>query len=186
MPSRELGAATLEFHVAGHLWKASCCFHPKGSGAARQWVDEKLLAILQGKASDVAAGIRRSVALRYEEVFGGSGLDEAESPLVFAENPVGAGFLTRPRDGAPLPRLEHPDHRVTAVEDRPPPATLGFVPCGWKQRARRAPSTRTGRARADRSFRSTSRSASLVAGISLLAYTELALGVSRTERALEE
>jgi hypothetical protein len=50
-------------HVAGYIWKASYCFHPKGSDAARQWVDERLLAILQGKASDVAAGIRRSATL---------------------------------------------------------------------------------------------------------------------------
>jgi len=50
-------------HVAGYVWKASYCFHPKGSEAARQWVDEKLLAILQGKASDVAAGIRRAATL---------------------------------------------------------------------------------------------------------------------------
>jgi len=50
-------------HVAGYVWKASYCFHPRGSDAARQWVDEKLLAILRGKASDVAAGIRRSATL---------------------------------------------------------------------------------------------------------------------------
>lgn len=50
-------------HVAGYVWKASYRFHPRGSDAARQWVDERLLAILQGKASDVAAGIRRSATL---------------------------------------------------------------------------------------------------------------------------
>jgi hypothetical protein len=51
-------------HVAGYVWKAAHAFHERGSGAARQWVDEKLLAILQGKASDVAAGIRRSATLQ--------------------------------------------------------------------------------------------------------------------------
>jgi hypothetical protein len=51
-------------HVAGYVWKASYAFHGQGSEAARQWVDEKLLAILQGRASDVAAGIRRSATLQ--------------------------------------------------------------------------------------------------------------------------
>ncbi|TNC95548.1 MAG: hypothetical protein FD118_4191 [Rhodocyclaceae bacterium] len=51
-------------HVAGYLWKASYAFHARGSEAARRWVDEKLLAILEGKASAVAAGIRRSATLQ--------------------------------------------------------------------------------------------------------------------------
>lgn len=51
-------------HVAGYLWKASYAFHARGSDAARYWVDEKLLAILEGKASAVAAGIRRSATLQ--------------------------------------------------------------------------------------------------------------------------
>jgi hypothetical protein len=51
-------------HVAGYLWKASYAFHARGSDAARRWVDEKLLAILEGKASAVAAGMRRSATLQ--------------------------------------------------------------------------------------------------------------------------
>jgi hypothetical protein len=51
-------------HVAGYVWKASYAFHARGSEAAQQWVDEKLLAILQGNASAVAAGIRRSATLQ--------------------------------------------------------------------------------------------------------------------------
>jgi hypothetical protein len=51
-------------HVAGYVWKASYAFHERGSEAAREWVDVRLLAILQGKASDVAAGIRRSATIQ--------------------------------------------------------------------------------------------------------------------------
>lgn len=51
-------------HVAGYVWKAARAFHAEGSKAAQQWVDEKLLAILRGEASSVAAGIRRSATLQ--------------------------------------------------------------------------------------------------------------------------
>ena len=58
-------AAVLDFiHVAGYVWKASYAFHPRDSDAGRQWVDEKLFAILQGRASSVAAGMRRSATLQ--------------------------------------------------------------------------------------------------------------------------
>lgn len=51
-------------HVLEYLWKASYVFNPEGSKDAEQWVEERLLKVLQGKASDVAAGIRRSATLR--------------------------------------------------------------------------------------------------------------------------
>ncbi len=47
-------------HVLEYLWKAAFCFCSSGSEAAEAWVEERALRILQGKASDVAAGIRRS------------------------------------------------------------------------------------------------------------------------------
>jgi hypothetical protein len=50
-------------HVAGYVWKAAFAFHASGSEAARQWVDERLLEVLRGNASNVAAGIRRSATL---------------------------------------------------------------------------------------------------------------------------
>ena len=50
-------------HVTGYVWKAAHAFHESGSEAARQWVDERLLEILRGNASSVAAGIRRSATL---------------------------------------------------------------------------------------------------------------------------
>ena len=51
-------------HVLEYLWKAAFCFHAEGSEEAEAWVAERALQILQGKVSDVAAGIRRSATLR--------------------------------------------------------------------------------------------------------------------------
>jgi hypothetical protein len=51
-------------HVLEYVWKAAFCFCPSGSEAAESWVQERALRILQGKASDVAAGIRRSATLQ--------------------------------------------------------------------------------------------------------------------------
>ena len=51
-------------HVLEYIWKAAFCFFPSGSEAAEAWVSERALRILQGKASEVAAGIRRSATLQ--------------------------------------------------------------------------------------------------------------------------
>lgn len=51
-------------HVAEYLWKATTAFNAEGSRDAEAWVRERLLAVLRGKASDVAAGIRRSATKR--------------------------------------------------------------------------------------------------------------------------
>lgn len=51
-------------HVLEYVWKAAFCFCPSGSEAAESWVQKRALRILQGKASDVAAGIRRSATLQ--------------------------------------------------------------------------------------------------------------------------
>jgi hypothetical protein len=51
-------------HMIEYLWKASYVFHPQGSAEAQEWVDERLLAVLQGKAGRVAGGMRRSATLR--------------------------------------------------------------------------------------------------------------------------
>ena len=47
-------------HVLEYLWKAAYCFHADGTQAAETWVFERAHALLQGKVSDVAAGMRRS------------------------------------------------------------------------------------------------------------------------------
>jgi hypothetical protein len=46
-------------HVLEYLWDAAWCFHREGDPEAEQWVAEKALAILKGKAASVAAAIRR-------------------------------------------------------------------------------------------------------------------------------
>lgn len=51
-------------HVIGYLWRAAAVFHPAESAEAEQWVSDRLLAILQGRSSAVAGGIRRSATLR--------------------------------------------------------------------------------------------------------------------------
>lgn len=51
-------------HVLEYLWKGAWCFFDKGDSDAQTWVAERAAAILEGKASDVAAGIRRSATLQ--------------------------------------------------------------------------------------------------------------------------
>ncbi|MFH0902106.1 MAG: ISKra4 family transposase [Pseudomonadota bacterium] len=51
-------------HVLEYLWKASLAFNKEGTPEAEEWVSERFLPLLRGKARDVAAGIRRSATLR--------------------------------------------------------------------------------------------------------------------------
>lgn len=51
-------------HVIEYLWRAAWSFHVEGDRAAEGWVSERLARVLAGKASDVAAGIRRSATRR--------------------------------------------------------------------------------------------------------------------------
>jgi len=46
-------------HVLEYLWSACWCFFGEGDPAAEEWVHEKALAVLDGKAGIVAAAIRR-------------------------------------------------------------------------------------------------------------------------------
>jgi hypothetical protein len=53
------------FHVLAYLWTAANAFHPEGSQEAEQWVRAHLLAIVHGRVSRVAAGMRqRATKLR--------------------------------------------------------------------------------------------------------------------------
>ena len=51
-------------HVLEYLWKAAYCFHDEQSQKAENWVMKRALRILNGEASWVAAGIRRSCTKR--------------------------------------------------------------------------------------------------------------------------
>lgn len=42
-----------------YLWGAAWCFFTEADPAAEDWVHDRALAVLQGKATEVAAGIRR-------------------------------------------------------------------------------------------------------------------------------
>lgn len=51
-------------HVTEYLWKATTCFNQEGSPAAEEWVTQRVLEILRGKASEVARGIHQSATKR--------------------------------------------------------------------------------------------------------------------------
>lgn len=46
-------------HVLEYLWGAAWCFFAEADPAAENWVQDRALAVLEGNATDVAAGIRR-------------------------------------------------------------------------------------------------------------------------------
>lgn len=58
---RELGITIVIdlVHVLEYLWGAVWCFFPEGDPDAQAWVRDRALAVLQGGALHVAAGIRR-------------------------------------------------------------------------------------------------------------------------------
>jgi hypothetical protein len=51
-------------HVLEYLWKAAWSFHQEGDPAAEQWVHDKAIAVLHGRSTQVAAGIRRQATRR--------------------------------------------------------------------------------------------------------------------------
>ena len=50
-------------HVAERVWKAGLDFHGEGTQELQTWVTTRLLAILRGRSSHVAAGMRRSATI---------------------------------------------------------------------------------------------------------------------------
>jgi hypothetical protein len=52
------------YHVAEYVWRPAHVFHPEDENARKAWVRERLTAILHGKCSQVAAGVRRSATLQ--------------------------------------------------------------------------------------------------------------------------
>jgi hypothetical protein len=51
-------------HVLEYVWKAGIALHGEGESATERWVSERLLEILRGNSSVVAAGMRRSATMR--------------------------------------------------------------------------------------------------------------------------
>lgn len=52
-------------HVLEYLWEATWCLHPEGSVDAERWVLDHALALLCGRVSEAAAGMRRSATRRW-------------------------------------------------------------------------------------------------------------------------
>lgn len=51
-------------HVLEYVWKAGIALHGEGEPTTERWVSERLLEIVRGNSSTVAAGMRRSATLR--------------------------------------------------------------------------------------------------------------------------
>lgn len=52
------------YHVCEYLWRASTCFYDENDPLREAWVNTRLLEILKGNSSNVAAGMTRSATLR--------------------------------------------------------------------------------------------------------------------------
>jgi len=74
---------TLDFiHVLEYLWKAAHCFHDPGTDKAEAWVSKRALRILQGRSSQVAAGMRRSATLQALPAAARKGVDTCADYLL--------------------------------------------------------------------------------------------------------
>lgn len=64
--SRDLKATIVIdiIHVIEYLWTAARDFHPEASSECEAWVSHYLLMVLEGKATQAAAGMRRSATRR--------------------------------------------------------------------------------------------------------------------------
>ena len=51
-------------HVLQRIWDAGKCFFPEKGAPLTEWVNERFLAVLQGRAVEVAGGIRQSATKR--------------------------------------------------------------------------------------------------------------------------
>lgn len=69
-------------HVIEYLWKAAFVFHSPSSKQAEDWVSQRLLAILQGQSSLVAAAMRRSATLRQLQPEQRSAVDKCANYLL--------------------------------------------------------------------------------------------------------
>ncbi|MGH3535946.1 MAG: hypothetical protein ACRDQG_14735 [Pseudonocardiaceae bacterium] len=84
---------TIDFiHVMEYLCGAAWSFFPKGDAAAEAWVRDRALAILQGAARDVAAGIRRRASAQQLAASARHGADDCARYLT-----AKAGYLDYPK-----------------------------------------------------------------------------------------
>lgn len=69
-------------HVLEYLWDAGFALHGEGTPATQRWVSERLLEILRGNSSDVAAGMRRSATLRAMKAGDRAAIDDCANYLL--------------------------------------------------------------------------------------------------------
>jgi len=80
--SRDLTLVVDFIHVLEYLWGAAWCFFEQGDKKAERWVTERAFAVLQGRSSDVAAGIRRSATKRELPTDQRKGIDACADYLI--------------------------------------------------------------------------------------------------------
>jgi len=69
-------------HVLEYLWKAAWSFFTEGDPHAERWLHEKARAVLEGRAAQVAGGIRRSATKRGLDRAQGEGADKSADNLI--------------------------------------------------------------------------------------------------------
>jgi hypothetical protein len=69
-------------HVLEYLWDAGFALHGEGVPATQRWVSERMLEILRGNSSGVAAGMRRSATLRAMKAGDRAAIDDCANYLL--------------------------------------------------------------------------------------------------------
>lgn len=87
-------------HVLEYLWEAAWCLHPEGSEAAERWVQDHALALLCGRVSEAAAGMRRSATRRWLLPAQRAAIDRCADYLL--KNRERLDYATALREGWPI------------------------------------------------------------------------------------
>lgn len=87
-------------HVLEYLWDVAWCLHEEGDPKAERWVREHAIAILHGKSSTVAAGMRRSATRRGLSEAGRAPLDRCAGYLL--NNRKHLGYASALEHGWPI------------------------------------------------------------------------------------
>jgi hypothetical protein len=71
------------FHVLERIWQAAHCFHPEGSDAAREFVNQRLKRILEGDVGRVIGGLKQMAT---KQNLGGAQLKQLQSAIGYLHN----------------------------------------------------------------------------------------------------
>jgi hypothetical protein len=88
------------FHVAEYIWRAARCFYAESDPAGEVWVNERLLEILKGNSSKVAAGMTQSATKRELSKSARADVDKAARYLI--KNRVRLNYDRALEIGAPI------------------------------------------------------------------------------------